>query len=149
MRELVSGPLFLILGNRLRGLAGTVVGSLRHVSITNVVASGCARDYPSIVTGIPGHPVESVRIGHLHVQQPGGAGEPGAGVTPAEFGSPEVGDYPDPAIFGPLPAQGMYLRHVRGLALDHVSVDALDEDPRPFFVLDDAHDVSWTATRQR
>jgi len=46
-------------------------------------------------------------------------------------------EYPEPTLFGILPAYGLYARHVKGLTVDNVSVRFLVEDERPSVVLDD------------
>ena len=46
-------------------------------------------------------------------------------------------DYPEPARFGPLPAQHFYLRHVRNIELSNVEVASLAADARPSFWLGD------------
>ena len=56
-----------------------------------------------------------------------------AALQPAE--RPE--DYPEPAFFGPLPAQHFYLRHVRNIEFSNVEVASVAADARPSFWLGD------------
>jgi hypothetical protein len=46
-------------------------------------------------------------------------------------------EYPEPTLFGILPAYGLYARHVKGLTVDNVNVRFMVEDERPAVVLDD------------
>jgi len=46
-------------------------------------------------------------------------------------------EYPEPTLFGILPAYGIYARHVKGLAIDNLSVRFKVQDERPAVVLDD------------
>ena len=62
MRHVTSSPVFIRLGARLRGPAGTKVGSIRRVSISNLVASDADGALGCIITGIPGHPIEDVPV---------------------------------------------------------------------------------------
>jgi hypothetical protein len=39
--------------------------------------------------------------------------------------------YPEPSMFGPTPAYGLWARHVTGLKLDNVRIETLTPDPRP------------------
>ncbi len=55
MRDIVSAPIFLRLGSRMRGPTGVPVGSLRRVLISNIVCSNSASSLGSILSGIPGH----------------------------------------------------------------------------------------------
>ncbi len=52
-----------------------------------------------------------------------------------------VTGYPEPSMFGILPASGLYARHVRGLRLDRIRMGWRIADTRPVVVLDDADDV--------
>ena len=55
MRDARTSPFFLRLGARLRGPAGTQVGSIKRVMIRDVTCYGPMSDMPSIIAGIPGH----------------------------------------------------------------------------------------------
>jgi polygalacturonase len=140
MRHVTNAPIFLRLGARLRGPSGTVVGSIRRVSIDHVVASGADGTLGCIVSGIPGHPIEDLRLSHLRLQQQGGGSrELGARVPPEQEKS-----YPEPGMFGAMPSYGFFFRHVRGAALDGVKLDYVSPEARPAFVLDDVQDFRAT-----
>jgi polygalacturonase len=62
MRDIVDVPLFLRLGSRMRGPEGTPVGELRRVNISDIVVSNCASRQASLITGIPGHYIEDLKI---------------------------------------------------------------------------------------
>ncbi len=74
--------------------------------------------------------MSNVRI----VSQGGGGTKEDAVVDPPELES----DYPEPARFGRLPAYGLFLRHVKGLEMHHVSLNYLKDEMRPAVFL---HDV--------
>lgn len=131
MRDIVSCPIFLRLGARLRGPAGTTkVGTLRRVLISNITAHNCDSRLSSIVSGIPGHAIEDVKIANVFVDHSGG------GQTVAQVPENE-NKYPEPNMFGPMPAHGFYFRHVRGLDVSHTEVRPLAADPRPAFQLEE------------
>jgi hypothetical protein len=48
--------------------------------------------------------------------------------------------YPENVMFGPLPAYGIWARHVHGLTVDNVNVNFMVPDTRPAVVLDDVSD---------
>jgi polygalacturonase len=54
-------------------------------------------------------------------------------------------EYPEPSIFGILPAYGLYARHVSGLSVEATQLGFAQEDERPAVVLDDVTDASFTA----
>ncbi len=156
MRDITNAPLFLRLGNRARGPAGTPVGAIRRVQISNITVKNADPRYPSIIAGLPGHPIEDVRISNVHIEHRGGltldqvAQQPadlvntfflrGAGLTgPRDpFAPPEQEKaYPEPSMFGLLPAHAFYVRHARNLVVRDVTVRFLAADTRPAVVLDD------------
>ena len=53
-RDIRNAPFFLRLGARLRGPAGTSVGSFKRVFISNIICDAPAIDMPAIIAGVPG-----------------------------------------------------------------------------------------------
>jgi len=142
MRGTLNSPLFLRLGRRMRGPDGVPVGSLRRILISNVTSSG-AMQMPSILTGIPGFPIEDVKISDLYMQQTGGCGEELNRITPPELET----EYPEPATFGPIPASGFFLRHIRNLEASNIEIATLNPDRRPAFALVDVEGSDFFRVR--
>ena len=137
MRHVANSPIFIRLGNRARGPGPPPVGAIRRVSIDNIVASDASGDLGCIISGIPGHPIEDLRISNVRiVQQGGGSGDLSA-VSPPE----EEKSYPEPGMFGAMPSYGFFIRHARGIEMSHVKVDFSSPEARPAFVLDDVQDA--------
>ena len=140
MRDLRDSPIFLRLGARMRGPEGVPVGVLRRVNISNVVcSSGVGRKICSILAGIPGHPIEDVRIHDVTILHQGGGTASDAALNLPE----EEKKYPEPNMFGVTPAQGFFIRHVNGLEVSDVKIEATAADVRPAFVLDDVHGADF------
>ena len=154
MEHISNPPLFIRLGARMRGPEGIPIGAIRRVNISNVVAAYTSSRAASIISGIPGHAIDDVRLSHIRILYNGGdgggarataesgrRGGRGTGLAPAPpdpFGTVELEDvYPEPTMFGTLPAYGMYVRHARRVALDHVDISLMQNDTRPPFVLYD------------
>ncbi len=57
----------------------------------------------------------------------------------------KVGKYPDPGAFGPMPAQGFFLRNLRHLEMSHVEIAPMAKDGRPTFVLEDVERADFLA----
>ena len=132
MREVVA-PFFLRLGARLRGpKPQTVVGRLKRVLISNVTSSGAAM-LPSIVAGVSGHAVEDVKISDVYLEQVGGGGLELSALKPEE----KAEAYPEPTMFGQLPATGFYMRHAKNVELTNVEIATVAPDARPAFHLED------------
>lgn len=131
MRDLTSAPLFVRLGRRMRAPEGTPVGAVRRVNISNVVVSNADPRFASSVTGVPGYPVEDVRISNVHIVHQGGGTR-----AQAEREMPEnEASYPDPSMFGITSAHGLFARHVNNLELHHCSFVAARPDLRAGLML--------------
>jgi polygalacturonase len=127
MRGVVHPPIFLRLGSRMRGPAGTQPGILRRILISNVTSSDAVAEYPSIISGIPGSPIEDVKISDVYLHQLGGGSSEWASLQPPEN---ERG-YPEASMFGTLPASGFFLRHARNLEFSNIEIVTAKPDPRP------------------
>jgi hypothetical protein len=157
MRDIVTAPIFLRLGARLRGPAGVKPGVLRRVLISNIVSNTTAEKFSStevgsrtesvltpwttpyqlcsVISGIPGYLIEDLKLSNIYAQSQGGADGEAARINPPEKES----GYPEPTMFGPTPAHGLYIRHVRNLEITHVEMAVVQSDARPAIVLDDVH----------
>jgi polygalacturonase len=134
MRDISNSPFFLRLGFRGRGpKETTTVGALRRVIISNVVVYNADPKYASIISGIPGHSIEDVRLHNIRIYYQGGGTREQAALDPPE----KEDTYPEPTMFGELPAYGFFIRHVKGIEMRDVEVGYIKEDARPPFVLND------------
>jgi polygalacturonase len=148
----VTAAIFVRLGNMARswtqGAGKPGVGVLRNVVISDIVAELSPRGKPSTggsITGLPGHPVENVSIGNVRIALRGPA-PPGARIDPRRVPEAEA-HYPEHSMFGPLPAYGLYVRHVRGLALHNVVVTGGGSDGRPCVIFDDVGELDVDGLR--
>ncbi len=133
MHDITGSPIFLRLGARLRGPEGTAVGAIRRVAIDNVTYTGAGELLGSVLSGIPGHPLEDVLISNVRGVQDGGGTEQSAQRKPEEL----VEKYPDPRMFGEMPSWGFYVRHATGVTVRDVSLRLAKPDARACVVLDD------------
>ncbi|HEY6187586.1 MAG TPA: glycoside hydrolase family 28 protein [Pyrinomonadaceae bacterium] len=143
MRDINNSPIFLRLGRRMRGPTGTSVGELRRVNISNIVVYNADPRYASIISGIPGHDVEDVRLSNIRIFYQGGGTKEQAALVPPE----KETNYPEPSMFGVLPAYGFYIRHAKGVELANIEVSFLKEDQRPAFVLEDVKGADFFHVR--
>jgi polygalacturonase len=146
MRDIISCPIFLRLGSRLRGPKGTgdqstVVGTLQRVLISNINCYNTAARFGSNITGIPGYSVKDLKISDVYVQHVGGGT-----ADQAKIDVPEKENmYPEPGMLGPLPAHGFYFRHVDRLEMSHVEIQPLKADARPAIYTEDVHRADFFA----
>ena len=139
MRDIVNSPIFLRLGSRMRGPAGTPVGQLRRVQISNVVVYNADPRYASIISGIPEHSIEDVKLSNIRIFYQGGGTLAQAALSPPE----KEANYPEPSMFGEIPAYGFFIRHVKGIELNNVEVSYVKEELRPAFVLNDVNGADF------
>ncbi|HEY0302283.1 MAG TPA: glycosyl hydrolase family 28-related protein, partial [Rhizomicrobium sp.] len=133
MRDATAGPLFIRLGDRRRAPPGAPMAVVRRVSISNIDALCVDPRYPILISGVPGGLIEDISLRGIRVVFPGGGTAEDAARKPPE----NEGNYPDPDMFGTLPAWGLYMRHLRGAVLRDIEMFALKSDARPPVVLDD------------
>ena len=156
-----GNALFMRLGQR----AGNRKGSLRNVTIRHLSCQvpfgrpdinydlrGPEVDYfhnvhPAPICGIPGNCIENVLLEDIHISYPGRASK-GMAYVPLWRKSdvPEqIEKYPEFAMFGELPAWGLYLRHIRNICLKDVHLSLDGDDFRPMIVDEDVEfsDFIW------
>jgi polygalacturonase len=163
LREVSNAPIFLRLGARLRGPDGVPPGRLRRITISDVTVHDADPRYPSMIVGLPGHDVEDVWISNLRLHSRGGLSIVDAATQPPElintfFTEPSARDpyavperrdaYPEPAMFGILPAWAFYIRHATNIRLDNIDARFEQPDTRPAIVLDDTRDIALNDVRQ-
>lgn len=140
MRNIVNGPVFLRLGSRMRSPEGTPIGEIRRVNISNLVVYNADPRYGSIISGIPGHDIQDVKLHDIRIYYQGGGTKEQAAIDPPE----KENGYPDPRMFGPIPSYGFFIRHVKGLEMNNVEIRYINEDLRPAFVLNDVKGADFT-----
>ncbi len=140
MRDVSNSPIFIRLGARMRAPDSLKIGVCRRIIISNVVIyNAFDSKSASLITGIPGHDIEDLEISHVHIYYKGGGTEDMAKVKLAE----DEKRYPEPYKFGTIPAYGFYIRHVKNLEMNDVSVSFLQDDARPPFILEDVKGATF------
>ncbi|HEX8414283.1 MAG TPA: glycoside hydrolase family 28 protein [Sphingomicrobium sp.] len=132
MRGTQNSPFFLRLGRRMRGPVGTPVGTLKRILIDNLTSYN-GTTMPSTIAGVAGHPVEDVKISNVYLHQVGGLSE----TLLHYFPEAKEDAYPEPGMFGKLPATGIWARTARNLQISNVEVALAFPDNRPAVWLED------------
>ncbi|MCB1121713.1 MAG: right-handed parallel beta-helix repeat-containing protein [Verrucomicrobiae bacterium] len=163
MREVSSSPIFIRLGNRARGPESTPVGIIRKVKMSDVVIEDADGRYPMILSGLSSYRIEDLELNRIRVVYRGGLtmeeateqpeelinpffmqGHPEASGKRDPFDPPELEKaYPEPSVFGILPAYGMFIRHAKGIRIRDLKVSTKQPDERPAFVLQDVSDCHF------
>jgi polygalacturonase len=143
MRDISNAPIFIRLGARLRGPAGTAVGTARRIKIENVVAHNVAAESGILIAGLADHPIEDLTLSNIFIDYVGGGTK-----AQGERAVPEgAQDYPEPSRFGTIPAWGLWARHVKNFSIDRVEFRAAQADLRPTVILDDVADARLDAVK--
>jgi len=132
MADVTSAPIFLRLGHRGRGPEGTGVGAMRDITLSDIQATGIDHPYPLIIAGLQHHPICDVTLARLSLHYRGGGTSEDSARVPEE--RPDA--YPEPSMFGPLPAWGLWARHVEGLGIDGLALSHDGLDARAAIILD-------------
>jgi len=139
MHDVLSAPIFIRLGFRMRAPDGTPIGSIRNINISNITADNAEPFYSCIITGTPGHDIQDVHLNNIHITYQGGGPKELAKRILPEY--PE--DYPEPSMFGNAPSYGFFLRHVTGIDLSNIQINYIKDDNRPPFILEDVKDSDF------
>ena len=137
MRDIVNAPIFIRLGDRARGPNQPPPGVIKRVRISNVVASNVDSRHGVLVSGIPGHPIEDLSLSDVRIAYQGGGSAADAALDPPE----REKEYPEPDMFGNIPAYGLYARHVKGLTARDIHFSLDKPDARAAVRLDDVDGV--------
>ncbi len=140
LRDCTNSPIFLRLGSRLRGPAPeTKTGTLKRILFDNIVSYNSASPLPSIISGVPGYPIEDIKLSNLYLHYQGGGTPEMAALHPEE----REAKYPDNAMFGALPAYGFFVRHVKNIEFNNVEITCGGKEPRPAFWMNEVQSVDF------
>lgn len=127
----VGSPFFVILGDRGSTPLGSVrrVGTVNGVRFEDIVGTSTRHTWGSPISGTKTkdgvvHPLQNLAFTNVVVTSKGGLGKvPG---DPPEY----AGQYPDPNLWGDLPAYNYFLRHVDGVTFTGSSTKTSSADAR-------------------
>jgi polygalacturonase len=145
MRETVASPIFLRLGSRMRGPSGATIGAIRRVNISNLVSSSSSSKICSMITGIPNHRIEDVKLSNILIQHAGGGTKKDAAMHLEE----KEKEYPEPTMFGATPAHGLLIRHAQGIEVNDFKVITAASEARPCFLLKDVEHADFFGVQSR
>ncbi len=134
MTDVLDYAIYITTGKRNRSPQITQPSRVRNILISNVIADGVSKMSGIQIMGLPGQPVEGVRLDNIRLISQGGGTKHDAAITPKELGT----GYPEPKGLGTLPAYGIFARHVRGLELANLNLSFQKDDFRPAVAFVDA-----------
>ena len=153
----VACPIILVVGERLRGPKGSVIGEMKNISISNVTVTGPypefiqipmaqnSKEYyannltrkpvrmPMIIGGQPDSVIKNVSLSNIQYVAPGGGTEEDRGVKLNDYRT----EYPMVESYGTkAPVYGMFARNVDNLKLYNVDFLTEKEDARDAIMLE-------------
>jgi Right handed beta helix region len=137
MVDTVKYALYITTGTRHRTPDLKTESRARNILISNMIADGGSSLCGIQITGLPGHPIEGVRLDNIRLTVNGGTPASNNPRHLKELGGgyPEVGG-------GPLPAYGINARHVRDLEISNFHLNFTTNDCRPAIWCEDIDGLS-------
>ncbi len=109
------------------------MGTVKRIIISNVVSYNSAARLggAGIIAGLVDHPIEDIKIHDLYMDHRGEGTAEMAARVPAE----QEKTYPEPTMFGDIPANGFYVRNVKNIEFSNIEIAWSQPDARPVFSL--------------
>lgn len=127
MMDVRDYAIYITTGKRNRTPGVTTNSRAKNILISNVIADGVGKMSGIQIMGLPGQPIEGVRLDNIRLICNGGGTLKDAAIDPKELGA----GYPEAGKMGTLPAYGIFARHARDLELANINVSFLKNDFRP------------------
>ncbi|WP_232457052.1 glycoside hydrolase family 28 protein [Polaribacter sp. SA4-12] len=117
--------------------------AMHHFIFDGIIADNSKLDKNSaiFITGMPNNYITDIQLNNIQMIFAGGGTKEDASNEIKEYTLDVLdGWWPEFHLVGTLPASGIYARHIKGLSINNVSVNLLNEDKRPLVVFDDVID---------
>lgn len=132
MQAITTAPLFVRIGDRRRAPPGAAMATAHGISISRIRADDIDPRFAALIAGLPDSPVTDLILEDIELKFRAGI------VAPPAQPLPELADaYPEPSMFGPTPAWGLYMRHVRNVSLKGITLHTDTVESRPQILGDD------------
>lgn len=142
-------PIYVRLGNRARKHTEDAPepgrGTMRNVSISDINVYN-AGNYSSSITGIPGSPIENISLNNIRIINRGGLKQGEYNSDPLKVPELEK-EYPAPDRWKNLPSSGFFIRHVKQISMNDVTLGSLATDPRMPVIADDVENLQISDLR--
>jgi polygalacturonase len=159
-----GNAIFIRLGHRNKT---ETIGKVQHVFIKDVFAEVPAGKpdkgyetegpelkyphnvFPASIVGLPGHPVQDVKLENIEIIYEGGAKKETAFYNPDSLTriTENESGYPEFSMFGELPAWGFYVRHAEGLTMKNIKLSYKKDDFRVPCIFDNVSNLDITGLR--
>ncbi len=145
MDDIWNSPIYIRVGDRMRGPKDLPASSARDIRISDVTVKNCDSRYALLIAGLPGNPVEDVTLENIHIQYKGGLTlddvREQRGSNPFFFG--RGNGYPEPSAHGIQPAWGLSMQHARNITFKNVTMELMQPDEREKTFTEDVENFVW------
>ncbi|MCR4859732.1 MAG: right-handed parallel beta-helix repeat-containing protein [Bacteroidales bacterium] len=145
MDDIWNSPIYIRIGERMRGPKELPASYARNIEISDVVVTNCDARYALLIVGLPGNPVENVTLKDIHIEYKGGITKEDVrlqrGANAFFFG--RNSGYPEPSAHGIQPAWGVSMQHARNITFKNVTMNLMQPDEREKIFLDDVDGFTW------
>ncbi len=129
--------IFVLLANRKRTVPNRKgrIGTISNVHFKNIKGKNFTQNYPSIISGIPGHNIQNITFENITFELKGGIKK--IDQTVMEYD----GKYPEGSKFGNTNAYGFFIRHVDLVEFKNCNITAKALDSRNWLVKENVSKV--------
>ena len=129
--------IFVLLADRKRTVSGrkTRIGSISNIHFKNIIGDRFTQQYPSIITGIPGHNIQNITFENINLNLKGGIQSTDQMVMEYD------GKYPEGSYFGVTNAHGFFIRHTDEVSFKNCKITLENKDARPWLVQENVKKV--------
>lgn len=149
MEGICNSPIYIRIGDRMRGPEGMPTSIARNIKISNVEVKDCDSRYAMLILGLPESPVENVTLKDISISYRGGLTledyKTQNGSNPFFFG--RLSGYPEPSAHGIQPAWGVSMSHARNITFDNVTMELQTPDERDKMHLEDVENFVWNGEK--
>ncbi|MGB3800603.1 MAG: glycosyl hydrolase family 28 protein [Lewinella sp.] len=130
--------IFVLLADRGRTVPGRQprIGSISNVSFRNIRGDDFTQQFPSIITGIPGHNLQNITLENVNLRVRGGIRSGDQAVMEYD------GTYPEGNKFGNTGAHGYFVRHADQVDFIDCEITTEEPDARPWLDTDDVGQIN-------
>lgn len=130
--------IFILLADRKRTVPNRKprIGTISNIVFKNITGDNFTQQYPSIITGIPGHNIQNIVFENLNFNVKGGVLK--TGQTVMEYD----GKYPEGSKFGNTNTHGFFIRHADDINFINCNVTTENNDARPWLVHENVKSIT-------
>ncbi|WP_308991021.1 glycosyl hydrolase family 28 protein [Mariniflexile litorale] len=130
--------IFILLADRKRTVPdrNPRIGTISNINFKNIKGDNFTQQYPSIITGIPGHNIQNITFENIDFNLKGGIKT--TNQTVMEYD----GKYPEGSKFGNTNAYAFFIRHTDEVSFINCKTTTESKDARPWLIQNNVKNVT-------